>query len=53
LPRLTVERFHQELEALSSERKVELHKLNEVHMAKERELAIEKDDRLYYYVFWK
>jgi hypothetical protein len=53
LPGLPVERFHQELEALSNERKVELHKLNEVHMAKERNLAIEKDDRLYYYVFWK
>jgi hypothetical protein len=53
LPGLAVERFHQELEALSNERKVELHKLNEVHMAKERELAIEKDDRLYYYIFWK
>jgi hypothetical protein len=50
---LSVERFHQELEALSTERKVELHKLNEVHMAKERNLAIEQNDRLYYYVFWK
>jgi hypothetical protein len=53
LPGLQVERFHRELEALSAERKVELHKLNEVHMAKERALAIEKDDRLYYYVYWK
>lgn len=53
LPGLSVERFHQELEALSNERKVELHKLNEVHMAKERNLAIERDDRLYYYVYWK
>jgi hypothetical protein len=52
-PDVTLERFHRELEALSDERKVELHKLNEVHMAKERDLAIEKDDRLYYYVFWK
>jgi hypothetical protein len=50
---LSVERFHRELEALSNERKVELHKLNEVHLAKERHLAIEKDDRLYYYVYWK
>jgi hypothetical protein len=53
LPGLSVERFHRELEALSAERKVELHKLNEVHTAKERQLAIEKDDRLYYYAYWK
>jgi hypothetical protein len=53
LPGLSVQRFHRELEALSGERKVELHKLNEVHTAKERNLAIEKDDRLYYYVLWK
>jgi hypothetical protein len=53
LPGLSVERFHRELEALSNERKVELHKLNEVHLAKERDLAIEKDDRLYYYLYWK
>jgi hypothetical protein len=53
LPGVSVERFHRELDALSAEWKVELHKLNEVHAAKERELAIERDDRLYYYVFWK
>jgi hypothetical protein len=53
LPGLSVERFHRELEALSNERKLELHKLNEVHLAKERNLAIEKDERLYYYVYWK
>jgi hypothetical protein len=53
LPGVSVERFHRELEALRDEWKVELHKLNEVHAAKERELAIERDDRLYYYVFWK
>jgi hypothetical protein len=53
LPGLSVEWFHRELEALSNERKVELHKLNEVHLAKERNLAIEKDDRLYYYLYWK
>lgn len=53
LPEITLTRFHRELEALSRERKIELHKLNEVHMAKERELAIERNDRLYYYVLWK
>jgi hypothetical protein len=53
VPGLSVDRFHQELESLSRERQLELHKLNEVHAAKERHLAIEKDDRLYYYVFWK
>jgi hypothetical protein len=53
VPGLSLEQFHRELEALSGERKIELHKLNEVHAAKDRHLAIEKDDRLYYYVFWK
>jgi hypothetical protein len=53
LPGLSAQRFRRELEALSAERQVELHKLNEAHLAKERELAIEKDGRLYYYVFWK
>jgi hypothetical protein len=53
LPGLSAQRFRHELEALSAERQVELHKLNEVHLAKEPELAIEKDGRLYYYVFWK
>jgi hypothetical protein len=53
LPGLTPARFHRELEALSAERRVELHKLNEVHRAQERDLAIERDGRLYYYVFWK
>jgi hypothetical protein len=50
---LSVASFHRELEALSNERQVELHKLNEVHQAKERHLAIEKGDRLYYYLYWK
>ncbi|OWK46691.1 hypothetical protein [Fimbriiglobus ruber] len=50
---LKVADFHNELEKLNTERKLELHKLSEVHMAKERNLAIERDDRLYYYVMWK
>lgn len=53
IPGLGVERFHRELEALSQERKAELHKLNEVQSAKERHLAIERNDRLYYYILWE
>jgi hypothetical protein len=53
LSALTVEQFHEEMEALNREWKVELHILNEVMLAKERELAIWKNDRLYYYAFWK
>ncbi len=52
-PGLSVETLHRELTALSDEWKIELHKLNEVHAAKDRHLAIERDDRLYYYVMWK
>ena len=53
MPGLTLAAFHQELEALSKDNKLELHKLNEVQTAKERHLAIEKNDRLFYYVMWK
>ncbi len=53
LPGLTVEQFHHELEALSKEGKVELHKLNEVQKAKDPHLAIARDDRLYYYIIWE
>jgi hypothetical protein len=53
LPGLSLTRFHRELEALRDERRIELHKLNEVNLARERALAIEKDGRLYYYVLWK
>jgi len=52
-PGLNVEAFHQELEALDKDWKVELHKLNEVHLAKEKHLAIERGDRLYYFIIWK
>ena len=53
IPQLTVGQFHRELEHLRREGKIELHDLNEVHLAQERELAIERDDRIYYYVYWK
>ena len=53
LPELTRESFHQTLEGLRSERKIELHVLNEVHKASDRHLAIERDGRVFYYVFWK
>jgi hypothetical protein len=52
-PALGVEAFHRELDALSREWRVELHKINEVHLATEPHLGIRRDDRLYYYVIWK
>jgi len=53
IPSLTVEAFHAELEALNGEWLIELRQLNEVAEAQDRHLAIERDDRLYYYIRWK
>jgi|GEM_PF-6097119 len=53
LPELTVAQFHHELEALHREHVVELHALNEVQRAQERELAISRNDRLLYFVMWR
>ncbi|MCE9531202.1 MAG: hypothetical protein K8T89_08785 [Planctomycetes bacterium] len=53
MPGLTVPAFHAELEALNREWQIELRQLNEVEQAKDRHLAIERDDRLYYYIRWK
>jgi hypothetical protein len=53
LPGLGVAAFHDELQALWNERRIELHILNEVHRAEKPELGIRRKDALYYYVFWK
>src|SRR5690606_29925129 len=56
-PGLSVEEFHDGLKRLRDERKVELHKLNEVHKREDGGKAIWENDRLYYYVMkgtdWK
>lgn len=52
LPGLTVPQFHRELEHLQSQRRIELHGLNEVQHAQEPELALRRNDRLLYYVMW-
>lgn len=53
MPGLTPDAFRDELWQMSREHRVELHVLNEVALAKERDLAIYRDDRLYYYARWK
>ncbi|MEZ6142162.1 MAG: hypothetical protein R3B84_16495 [Zavarzinella sp.] len=53
VPNLTVAEFHNELDKLDKAWKIELHVLNEVHEAKDKELAIEKDGYLFYYIIWK
>ncbi len=52
LPGLTVRQFHDAVEALQAERRVDLKVLNEVRAAKNPEQAIRKDDRLYYFLIW-
>lgn len=52
-PGLSVADFHRELEAMSNEWLIELHQINEVQLAQDRHLAIERNDRLYYYIRWK
>jgi len=49
---LQVDTFHKELLDMSRHRVLELHALNEVSEAEDRELAIERDGRLLYYVIW-
>jgi hypothetical protein len=52
MPGLTPEVFHGELWQMSEERAIQLHVLNEVREAKDPELAISRNDRLYYFVRW-
>ncbi len=52
-PSTSVQEFKDELWKASSDRIIELHEINEVHMAKEPELAIHRDDRLYYFIRWQ
>jgi len=53
MPELTLAKFHHEVESLRDAREIELHVLNEVHRAENPELAIRREGRLYYYLFWK
>lgn len=48
-PKLTLAEFHKHLQEQSNARAGELHVLNEVHSAVRPELAIHKNDSLYYY----
>ena len=47
-----MEAFKAELWRMSDERVIQLHVLNEVREAKDPELAIHRNDRLYYFVRW-
>ena len=49
---LTVHAFHQELEALWSQKVLELKVINEVRSASEPDKALRRGDNLYYYVLW-
>jgi hypothetical protein len=54
-PGLTVPEFHEHLKDMQNNYELELHKLNEVHMAEHPDKAIvtgkgTKDERMYYYV---
>jgi hypothetical protein len=52
-PSLSVKEFHDELMALWQRKEVELHVLNEVHLAAEPDKGIEHNNKLYYYARWK
>ena len=52
VPGLTPEGFKDELWRMSDEREIQLHVLNEVREAQHPELAIHRNDRLYYYLIW-
>lgn len=52
-PGLSVEAFRRTLEALWESKTVELHILNEVRDAKEPDKAIRRDNKLYYFVYWR
>ena len=49
---LTEKQYHDAIWQLNTQKKIQLHELNEVHKAQEKHLAISKDDRLFYYLFW-
>lgn len=53
MPGLTVEAFHRELWQMSTEWLIELQVENDPNSAKEPNLAIHRNDRLYYYARWK
>jgi hypothetical protein len=53
LPGLTAQALHRELLDLWDRREVELHVLNEVQRAAEPDLGIRRDEKLFYFVYWK
>ncbi|MDW8244851.1 MAG: hypothetical protein RMJ88_16735 [Thermogemmata sp.] len=53
IPSLTIQEFHNELLRMEKDRVVELQALNEVQRAKEPELAIRRNERLLYYLYWR
>lgn len=52
MPGLTPDVFQSELWRMNDERVIQLHVLNEVREAKDPELAIFRNDRLYYFARW-
>jgi len=53
MPSLTVAAFHQKLQQLWDERVLELQGINEVRTAAEPDKAIQRGDRLLYFVIWR
>jgi hypothetical protein len=53
IPGLTTAEFHAELQRLWDARQVELHILNEVRDAQRLDLAIRRNDAVYYFVLWR
>ena len=53
VPGLSAEAFRREIESLWDGKDVELHILNEVREAAEPDKGVRRDNKLYYFVFWK
>jgi hypothetical protein len=53
VPSLTLDNFRREVESLWEEKKAELHILNEVREATEPHKAIQRDNKLYYFMYWR
>ncbi len=49
---LTEQQYHDAIWQLNMDKKIQLHTMNEVQLAKEKHLAIYRDDRLYYFALW-
>src|SRR5262249_24536637 len=53
VPELSVAAFRREVESLWQNNAVQLRILNEVREAEEAEKAIQRDNKLYYFLYWQ